>query len=276
MGCGSSKLEHVGDVIMLPAKIRPMIVRKVEEIKRHARNSIGSVTSRKELLNDTSGYHRCDFYVDSSRGSSTTMNDNSLKRCENALSSSEQCEEFKDAVENLSETPIIGSPKAKTPIEFEDKVNKVAAEFLAWSEMRAESKNYMEEEEIEVVEDEEENSEGEDLRQRRICPGSPSFRVYYVESLASTIKDDGSFAELDNEIENERHKEVEKKRDSDMIPEELVKHKKGIMRTMRKQGGKLKRVIITKPKSMTATKLLKVPSCAGKSTKRIETSKPKF
>ncbi|CAL1389157.1 unnamed protein product [Linum trigynum] len=260
MGCGSSKLSHIGDVIMVPTKIRPMIVRKMEELKRHARNSRGSGASRKELLKDTSGYHNSDFYVDSSRGSSTTVGDNSLKHGKNTHMSSEQCEEFKDAVESLSETHDSRPLKEVMPIQLEEKVNKVALEFLAWSEMRAESKKYMEEEMVEVVEDEEENSEDEDLIQRQISPGSPSFRVYYIESLASTMKDVDSFEELDDEIENEIHRDIEKKEGSNMISEELVKRKKGIMRTMRKQGGKLKRVIITKSKPTTTTKMLKVSS----------------
>ncbi|CAN0915890.1 hypothetical protein LINGRAHAP2_LOCUS29379, partial [Linum grandiflorum] len=267
MGCGSSKLDHLGDVIMVPAKIRPILFRKLENIKARARR-VGS--SRKELLKDTS-YHTLsiasnssnNYYVlDSQRGSSlfTKQQDDT-------------CDEFKDAVESLPGTPTPGTPKAETADhQLEDEeliISKVAAEFLSWNEMRAQSKWPQKDEDED--EDEADEEDDEDLRERYISPGSPSFRVYYIESLASTIKDARSSfdeSELEEDYEDEKESKTDRVASASvekMQPAEAVKQKQGIITRMKKQGGKLKKVIVSKPRPIAVAKLLKVPcSRSGK------------
>ncbi|CAN1242229.1 hypothetical protein LINPERPRIM_LOCUS5270 [Linum perenne] len=259
MGSNSSKLDNFGDVIMVPAKIRPMLMRRLADIKACA--SKGS--SRKELLkDDNKGYrtlsNSSDYYVDSQRGScSSTIDDENIKNTTKQQAVGETCEEFKDAVESLPATPIPGTPEDDAELDDEI-ISKVASEFLAWSEMRAQSESLgngaRDKEEMSYKDDEEED---DDLRQRYISPGSPSFRFYYIESLASTIKDTSSFDNLEDKDENEKQIKTQRLTSVEVLPPESVKQKKGIIKTMRKQGGKLKKVIVTKPRGNAVTKLLK-------------------
>ncbi|CAN1189253.1 hypothetical protein LINPERHAP2_LOCUS39781 [Linum perenne] len=238
MGSNSSKLDNFGDVIMVPAKIRPMLMRRLADIKACA--SKGS--SRKELLkDDNKGYrtlsNSSDYYVDSQRGScSSTIDDENIKNTtkqqgkpEPHVSVGETCEEFKDAVESLPATPIPGTPEDDAELDDEI-ISKVASEFLAWSEMRAQSESLgngaRDKEEMSYKDDEEED---DDLRQRYISPGSPSFRFYYIESLASTMKDTSSFDEYNLEDKDENEKQIKTQRltSVEVLPPESVKQKKG-------------------------------------------------
>ncbi|KAM6570397.1 hypothetical protein CsatB_018382 [Cannabis sativa] len=179
MGCQNSKLN--ADVLAIPPKLRPILWRKVEELRNRRRNGVvnGTTISKKELLKDGKVYMLPSSVDENESRKSISLEDDSVS------SSGSRPKPVKE--ETKMETM-----EEKTEEEDKDSaVVKVEA---------LEKMVVVEEEEEEEKENEEEEMEEEEDEERgNLCPGSPSFRVFFVESSLGE-KDD-----VKNDSKDENH-----------------------------------------------------------------------
>ncbi|GAV87290.1 hypothetical protein CFOL_v3_30716 [Cephalotus follicularis] len=172
MGCNNSKLDSEGEVV--PAKIRPLLLRKLEEIKRH---KIANATlSKKQLLKD--GVEEDDHSsppsvhdINESKSISSSEGSTGPAKVTPEPVSNKECEESAEIMNQEKCT--------KQDDKAEEEREKNVVEPLV----------YLEEKEV-VAETNQKEDEEEDEDERRlrnvddalICPGSPSFRVYCIQS----------------------------------------------------------------------------------------------
>ncbi|XP_030493632.2 uncharacterized protein LOC115709628 [Cannabis sativa] len=177
MGCQNSKLN--ADVLAIPPKLRPILWRKVEELRNRRRNGVvnGTTISKKELLKDGKVYMLPSSVDENESRKSISLEDDSVS------SSGSRPKPVKE--ETKMETM-----EEKT--EEEDKDSAVV-------KVEALEKMVVVEEEEEKENEEEEMEEEEDEERGNLCPGSPSFRVFFVESSLGE-KDD-----VKNDSKDENH-----------------------------------------------------------------------
>lgn len=216
MGCGGSKHEGEDDG---NGRIRTLLWRRVEEIKRRRNVALrGPETlSKKELLRGTSeddNSSKCDsLQQDDDQKVSVSSREENLKVASVPLESNGTITKDK-VTKNVDvsavATPLVGFAKvAPTPepaklddsekcIKEDGKIDKEREE----KEMEAiatamELMDIITKTDGDAEEEEREDSDGDDKYGRLsgvddgcIYPGSPSFRVYFIESLANDEKDD--------------------------------------------------------------------------------------
>lgn len=146
MGCQNSKLN--ADILAIPPKLRPLLWRKLEEMRRHRSRVVSGTNtlSKKELL--TNGEVLIPPSIDENESSK-----------EASVSSSES--------QPIPEKILKEEAKPETEDENEESSGK--------DEGKDEERDSEVLKPVVVVEEEEE--------ERNIGPESPSFRVYYIESL---------------------------------------------------------------------------------------------
>ncbi|OMO88009.1 hypothetical protein CCACVL1_08595 [Corchorus capsularis] len=252
MGCGSSKINRPQAEIM--PKLPPIISRKIEEIRRHRGG--GNNLSKKQLLNNGS------------------EEDSHPRHCNDHKSDdSSSMDHDKDS---------LGSPKvAPEPISDHHKevirAKNIQQDYNNNSNKDKDVKHEDEEDDDDVTKTleklglEETDDEIEDQYGRLsnvggslTCPASPSFRVYYIESLQHKDIDD-DIEEDDHQLELDIGKDYIITKgslsDTDVVSqkssEESTSETK-IINKKRRRGMKFRRVI---PKGKPVRKFLSVKSC---------------
>lgn len=237
MGCGGSRPDNRADV--LPAKLRPLLWKRYEEMKRQKNARIVKDSpnhSKKELLKDgasdgdSSSHHH--FPRDNDRRSissqeddvkvapapecdeTTTENVKIAKAVELKPEFNKQCEQATLPAGSINmisnetstqmkevETPVAGSqglasaaPYNNETSDKQDSKHGEDGEDKTLEAMDTAMKNVNG---IEMCGDKnEQDSELEDelrsMDESCICPGSPSFRVYFIES--SNTDDEGNLS----------------------------------------------------------------------------------
>ncbi|KAK6250298.1 hypothetical protein QQP08_010523 [Theobroma cacao] len=248
MGRGASKLDHrKGE--MLP-KLPPILCRKLEEIRRRR---AGATLSKKQLLKD-GDEDECASIHHNERKSLSSLS--SPEPDEDSIGSAKVAPEPTEPKEIFSDQEVIDQEKSTE--QNNNKDNNNAEE---------EDKEKVEELALEETEDEEygrfSNVEGS-----LICPGSPSFRVYYIESLQNKEdngKDDymnkGSLSDTDVDA-------VETVESGKSTEESVAKIKKRGRKGMkfRRVGGPVKNFLNVKS--------CYYPSCGGLEISRLIAAKP--
>ncbi|CAK8568085.1 unnamed protein product [Lathyrus sativus] len=189
MGGNNSKLINSNGGDVLPAKIRPLLGQKIEEFKKRRSNVQEEDTelSKKQLLKDNDG---------TSHEQSSDQNEVSK---ETQLKKEQPTVVRAVAVEKLSQVvplPVSGCGEKKEKEDEEQKEQKdhdgkidkdvetknakVKSELSVQENIH--EKHDMEDEEREEEEEDEDEDEDKDDIGRRIGPGSPSFKIYCVES----------------------------------------------------------------------------------------------
>ncbi|KAL5543831.1 hypothetical protein UlMin_007615 [Ulmus minor] len=215
MGCQNSKLS--GDLMAIPPKLRPLLWRKFEEMRRRRNVVPGTTLSNKQLLIDgcqeecstflASSVHESESRsiasaesVATSRSHEKTGKESDKKCEENEKSKSEGQEEKKtEALKDEDQEENEQNNVKNDEIEIDLKVvQAVAIEevVVVKDEERAVEEKEDEERAMEEKEDEgkDEVREGE-----KIYPGSPSFRVYFIEALENDEDENESKTEEKDE-----------------------------------------------------------------------------
>ncbi|KAF4361532.1 hypothetical protein F8388_007548 [Cannabis sativa] len=190
MGCQNSKLN--ADVLAIPPKLRPILWKKVEELRNRRRNGVvnGTTISKKELLKDGKVYMLPSSVDENESRKSISLEDDSVS------SSGSRPKPVKE--ETKMETM-----EEKT--EEEDKDSAVV-------KVEALEKMVVVEEEEEKENEEEEMEEEEDEERGNLCPGSPSFRVFFVESSLGEKDDVKNDSKDENHMKQKWETKVIKKR----------------------------------------------------------------
>ncbi|KAG5234291.1 nucleolin [Salix suchowensis] len=242
MGCGGSRPENRADV--LPAKLRPLLWKRYEEMKRQKNAGILKDSpnhSKKELLKDgvSDGDNSSNHHSprDNDRGSSSSQEDDvRVAPARNAM---------KQRLEMLR-LPRLDKQDSKHGEDGEDKT-------LEAMDTAMKTVN-----EIEMgVDQNEQDSELEDEEEGRlrsmdescICPGSPSFRVYFIESSTNTDDED-------------KDDDTDKKSSSDQESSEIIESLSGAIEKKKGKRGRRFRVI-PKGKNLLNVKSCYYPSCSG-------------
>lgn len=266
MGCNNSKLDPQGEAV--PAKIRPLLRRRIEEIRRR-RNAItfkvGNL-SKKKLLKD--GAEEDDQSDHSSPPSVQDNNESkSISSLEGSIGSSKVAPEPVSDISSKEFAEVTNqekSTKEDNKDNDEEKREKVAEPVVIL-------------EEVMVVELEEGEDEDEDEDERRvsnvedslICPGSPSFRVYCIQSLTDD-KDDSHGNDLHKKSPSDDSVEISESINSSEGSVTKIKKKS-------KKGSKFMRVI-PKGRPGAVKHLLNVkscyyPACSGHDETRLLSTK---
>ncbi|CAN8253451.1 unnamed protein product [Cochlearia groenlandica] len=185
MGCGGSRLggearPNEGGVVPLPAGIRPLLRRRLEEMKKRSHASVlkGKQTlSKKELLKHGS----------SEDGEETEENDDDNLKLSAKVAPTpdhQNMEEKKEVIyEKISPKNDVKQEEEvvkKQEVENIDKANNDKKE-----ENDGTNNNNNDDKNINVKKEKKEDDHEEtilkDLEERMICYGSPSFRVYCVD-----------------------------------------------------------------------------------------------
>ncbi|KAA8540649.1 hypothetical protein F0562_024432 [Nyssa sinensis] len=165
MGCGGSRLDAEGEVI--PARLRPLLRRRIEDIRRrtHGVSLRGGTPSKKILLVDGS---------DEDDNSQSDLEDNAGKAGGSSTDDSLTPKHWKENVDKATNGDLSkeGSPKATNNTDEKTR-DKVATREDVGTE-------------TEEGRDEDDDDEGGE-----IGPGSPSFRVFFIDNLADDNKKDG-------------------------------------------------------------------------------------
>ncbi|CAK7327508.1 unnamed protein product [Dovyalis caffra] len=311
MGCGGSRLDNRGD--MLPSKLRPLLWKRYEDIKRQKNGGLLKDSpnhSKKELLKDgvldgdNSSQHH--FPSDKDRRSissheddvkvapapeideTTTENLKIAKAVESNPEFDKQCEQVKDNPDEATlpagsidvksnekstqieeiEKPGAGSqelasvaPDNDETSEKQDSKHGEDAENKTLEAMASALKNFNETEKD--GDKDARNSEQEDKEEGRlsnmdesyICPGSPSFRVYFVESLTTDDEATISFLTV-NGGHNvaEKDDDADRKSSSDLYSCEIIESVKSNVLSgsiEKKKGKKRQRLrVIRKGKNL--------------------------
>lgn len=174
MGGNNSRLINPNSGDALPAKIRPLLGQRIEEFRKRRNNVQGEDTdlSKKELLKDSNG----SFDEKSSDKNEVSEETQSQKEQPTVIRAV--------AVEKLSQVvplPVseCGNVEEKKEKEKEERNGQIETAEVTIQENIYEKRNAKHDEEEE--EDDEEEEEEDDIG-RRIGPGSPSFKIYCVES----------------------------------------------------------------------------------------------
>ena len=186
MGGNSSRSANPSGGDVLPARIRPLLRQRIEEFRkrRNAQRGDGAV-SKKELLKDDAG-----------------NNDDRSSNVNEVLEETKQHEDEKTtvhvmAVEKLSQVAPL--PFSECGIEEEEhkgckdhdlekckEIERNVAEVKIAASLQEnkyeESNEKHDDEDKEEEEEEEDEEEDENEIGRLIGPGSPSFRIYYIEA----------------------------------------------------------------------------------------------
>ncbi|XP_062115854.1 uncharacterized protein LOC133829996 [Humulus lupulus] len=179
MGCQNSKLN--ADVLAIPPKLRPILWRKFEELRSRRRNGVvgGTTISKKELLKDNKVYLLPSSIDENESRKSISMDDSVSSSGSRPKPEKNVSKEEKTKPETMEETDdktIKEDDNEEWNIEKDSRVAKAdeAVEKMA------------------VVEEggEEEEEEEEEEERGNLCPGSPSFRVYFIEASLGE-KDNG-------------------------------------------------------------------------------------
>ncbi|KAK9278397.1 hypothetical protein L1049_027962 [Liquidambar formosana] len=201
MGCGGSKLSPEGEVV--PVGLRPLLWRRIDDLRRrrNASGLKGDALSKKELLEDAA----------EEDDNSSSPHDSIHVACRKSVSSPPEEEADSKVVLVVALPPLETEKKDKVHID-EDRSNKkpAAAEKEEHEKeiKKGEKEKHEKEvrkdaamtgptkEEVEVEVEEEGTDEEEEVvtfiqEEGFVCPGSPSFRVYYIDSLAANNKNDG-------------------------------------------------------------------------------------
>lgn len=170
MGCQNSKLN--GDTLAIPPKLRPLLWRKVEELQRRrsAATANGGTLSKKELLTD-----------------GVREESDAFSRDRESLH--ENYERNETTSSPGHESVYSSASRPKTIITEEDK-KKTSEEEIVEPEkiennMESENQERGGKDDKEETKEEKEDdlTEDEGNQEAKICPSSPSFRVYFIESL---------------------------------------------------------------------------------------------
>ena len=201
MGCGGSRLggaagarANEGGVVPLPEGIRPLLRRRLEEMKKRSHASVlkGSQTlSKKELLRHGS----------SEDGEEAEENDDSLKLSSKVAPAPDHHVEDKKEViyEKISSTNGVKEGEAVAKKQ-DEKIDDAIS-------IKKEGNDDGHDEDIIV------NNQGDDdhdegrmsnFDERMICPGSPSFRVYCINVTSSDDDDDDDADDKEKDGEDRR------------------------------------------------------------------------
>ncbi|KAL9372892.1 hypothetical protein Peur_035136 [Populus x canadensis] len=294
MGCGGSRPDNRADV--LPAKLRPLLWKRYEEMKRQKNARIVKDSpnhSKKELLKD--GVSDGDSSPrDNDRRSissqeddvkvapapecdeTTTENVKIAKAVELKPEFNKQCEQATLPAGSINiisnetstqmkevETPVAGSQGLASAAPYNNETNDKQdskhgedGEDKTLEAMDTAMKNVNG---IEMCGDKnEQDSELEDelrsMDESCICPGSPSFRVYFIESSTNTDDED-------------KDDDTDKKSSSDQDSSEVIEsvNSNELSGTIEKKKGKRGRRfrVIPKGKNLLKVKSCYYPSCSG-------------
>ncbi|XP_075519356.1 uncharacterized protein LOC142553181 [Primulina tabacum] len=260
MGCGVSKIEPSG-ATTLPAKLRPIFLRRLEEIKkrRHAQPLKNSTPSKKELL-----LHDRDEEDNASHFSSseydTTKNVPSPTKDGPGPSKNESSPTGYGAnsvgkLESLKgKDPTKPTGKDEMLTEFSPKM-KATNEPKEQETKGDQTKIEIKIENILTDKDGSEDEDGEHDKERMInhqdddtFPGSPSFRIYFTDSM-----DDN---QIDSIRKNDASRDAGLSDDKTSLKELPVKKET-------KRGSKMQsfRKVLPKGGQSTVKNLLNVKSC---------------
>ncbi|KAJ6358645.1 hypothetical protein OIU76_000376 [Salix suchowensis] len=310
MGCGGSRPENRADV--LPAKLRPLLWKRYEEMKRQKNAGILKDSpnhSKKELLKDgvSDGDNSSNHHSprDNDRGSSSSQEDDvrvaPAPECDETTTGNvkiaeavelkpelnKQSEQVKGKPDEATlpagsinvisnekttqikevETPVAGSQGLASAApynnETSDKQDSKHGEDGEDKTLEAMDTAMKTVNEIEMgVDQNEQDSELEDEEEGRlrsmdescICPGSPSFRVYFIESSTNTDDED-------------KDDDTDKKSSSDQESSEIIESVSSneLSGAIEKKKGKRGRRfrVIPKGKNLLNVKSCYYPSCSG-------------
>ncbi|XP_056861728.1 nuclear polyadenylated RNA-binding protein 3-like isoform X2 [Raphanus sativus] len=231
MGCGGSRLGGAasarageGGVVPLPEGIRPLLRRRLEEMKKRSHASVlkGSQTqSKKELLRHGS----------SEDGEEAEESDDSLKlSAKVAPAPDHHVEEKKEVIyEKVS--------SIKDVKEGEEVVKKQDEKIDGLISVKKERNDGGHDEDIIVKnqgDDDHDEGRMSNFDERMICPGSPSFRVYCINVTSSDDDDDDDDADDKEKNGEDRGKSmetesviIESKEQNESIVKKKKKERKG-------------------------------------------------
>ncbi|KDP22567.1 hypothetical protein JCGZ_26398 [Jatropha curcas] len=253
MGCGGSRFES--ETENLSPRLRPLLRRRFQEIKKHIK-VVSETPSKKELLKDAN------------------PDQESFTRLLGFDHQSISSKEDELQMESVSVSSIGTTIKPLNKDFKRDHKDDQAAEARKETNIKQESKDedkYQGEGMASTVEEEdekrEENEEDEEnysslrsLSEECDGVGSPSFRVYYIESLENIKEED----DMNNGSEKKSISD-----DRDMTVESLNSNIDSVRKTKKKgkKGSRLRRVIPI-GRQAAVKNLLKVksscnPACAG-------------
>ncbi|KAJ7945662.1 Nuclear polyadenylated RNA-binding protein [Quillaja saponaria] len=251
MGCGNSRLNPDGE--MVPARIRPLLKRRFEELRRR-KNGVSlhggdGTLSKKELLKDaveddesspTQSLHEKDGNVTSlpkpkengeskeetvvvmvrvpaEKSSKVVPVPDSESESENSVELNDRKREIELDVKANDDKKVGVMEKTEAMVKTEEveAVAEKTRDVKKTEERQAEHDHHEGEADDEKQEDEDDNH-GENGRQKPdpnwlLCPGSPSFRVYCIESLdtfSSKKEPLDQFASKKESMENKEKEEI--------------------------------------------------------------------
>ncbi|KAJ0243056.1 Nuclear polyadenylated RNA-binding protein [Hirschfeldia incana] len=237
MGCGGSRLggaaaarENEGGVVPLPAGIRPLLRRRLEEMKKLSHASVlkGNQTmSKKELLRHGSSE------VDD--GEETEEKQDSLKlSAKVAPAPDHHVEEKKEVIyENISSRDdVIDVKKEEEVVKKQDEDNHhdgVIDVAMNVKKDGDDGSNHNEHEKV-INDKEEDDSVDHDegrmsnFDERMICPGSPSFRVYCMDVTSDDDEEEKDAEDTRKSMETESVI-IELKEDESIVKREKSERK---------------------------------------------------
>ncbi|XP_024019778.1 nuclear polyadenylated RNA-binding protein 3 [Morus notabilis] len=239
MGCQNSKLNR--DILAIPPKLRPLLWRKVEELRRRrsAATANGGTLSKKELLTD------------------------GVREESDAFS-----RDHESLHENYERNDTTSSPGHESVSSSASQPKTIITE---------EDKKKTSEEEIVEPEKTEINMENEGDQEAKICPSSPSFRVYFIESLDQEEEekkddDEPDHEDKDDSKENENDMQKEWNRENSVESVVLIDtHEDQETKIVKKKSGKSRmrfRRALCRGGPVAVKHLLNVRSCYHPSSDR--------
>ncbi|KAJ9140123.1 hypothetical protein P3X46_030805 [Hevea brasiliensis] len=290
MGCSGSKFGSEAESV--PAKLRPLLLLRFEEMRRwrhgvSLKDNDSATLSKKELLKDDlisdsdNSSHPRDF----DHKSISSQEDHSLKIApapesdetapKNKIDPNKVAKTaplllmspYKDVNHKAVEAPLpAGSPRVSDKTRKEKNIQQDCKDENKEKEAEVKAVEAMPDvEEMEATETAgDENGEEEDgtlssLTQKCDGPGSPSFRVYFIESL-DNIKEDGIVKDDDGDDDDEGSEKKSECEDSPATIEFTNAGSETKTKNKGKKGIRLRRVI-PKGRSGAVMNLLNVRSC---------------
>ncbi|ESQ43510.1 hypothetical protein EUTSA_v10014294mg [Eutrema salsugineum] len=260
LGCGAAARAEEGGVVPLPAGIRPLLRRRLEEMKKRSHASVlkGNQTlSKKELLRHGS----------SDDGEETEEADDSLKlSAKVAPAPDHHVEEKKEVIyEKISsrnhdveevkeEEEVVKKQDEENHDDGVDKVINVKKEEDDGINHDGDHDKVINDgDHDKVINVKKEEDDGEatmsNLDERMICCGSPSFRVYCVDVTSSSDDDDEKDVEDTRKSMETESVIIEPKEDESIVVKKV------------KRGRKVKRFGIALPRKYLAN--VTAPCYAG-------------
>lgn len=265
MGCQNSKLN--GDTLAIPPKLRPLLWRKVEELQRRrsAATANGGTLSKKELLTD-----------------GVREESDAFSRDRESLHENYERNETTSSPGHESVSSSASRPK--TIITEEDK-KKTSEEEIVEPEkiennMESENQERGGKDDKEETKEEKEDdlTEDEGNQEAKICPSSPSFRVYFIESLdqeeEEEKKDDDEPDHEDKDDSKEDENDMQKEWNRENSVESVVlidTHEDQETKIVKKKSGKSRmrfRRALCRGGPVAVKHLLNVRSCYHPSSDR--------